>query len=350
MYTGVTCHLKMTTKILCNISDKISFNSGGQGQYADLKDLTDPDNIKRIYRIQFSQEPSRQILSTVIKVIADNPSISLRFYGDYSEDKIDWDSLQPIKKLHVDLWQTNKLAAISKMSGLTELGITKNVKSSVSLKILEPLADLTTLFVSISKDIESISSLKNLKFLSLHEIKTKDLNFISSLSKLEELWLSLGSYNNFDAITKLPSLKRLSIHQVKGFDNDIANSVLSKCSSLEYLQLQNLKHVSTLDFVGSLKNLKYLDLDGIKNLSSYSPISANDSIETISAANSRPADKDLTPLLNLKNVWLGDSYSKATVDKFASQFQGQGFWNRGQDIVGDLRQNHIIPFDLLARQ
>lgn len=340
----------MTTKILCNISDKIAFNSGGQGHYADLKELADPEIIKRIYRIQFSQAPDKQILSAVVKILADNPSIPLRFYGDYSEDKIDWDSLQPIKKLQVDLWQTNKLAAISKLTGLTELGITKNVKSSVSLKILEPLVDLETLFVSISKDIESISSLKNLKFLSLREIKTKDLNFISSLSKLEELWLSLGSYDNFDAITKLPSLTRLSIHQVKGFDNQTANNILSKCDSLQYLQLQDLKHITSLDFIAFLKNLRYLNLDGIKNISSYSPISLNKSIETISAANSRPADKDLTPLLNLKNVWSGDSYDKTMVNKFSSQFNGQNFWNRGKAIIGDLGQNHIRPFDLLARQ
>jgi hypothetical protein len=340
----------MTPKILCDINDKINFNISGQSQSADIGDLTNPDNIKRIYRIQFSKEPSRQFLSTAVNIISNNPTIPLRFYGDYSEDKIDWESLQPIKKLQVDLWQTNKLAAISKLTGLTELGITKNVKSSVSLKILEPLTDLETLFVSIPKDIESISSLKNLKFLSLREIKTKDLNFISSLSELGELWLSLGSYDNFDAITKLPSLKRLSVHQVKGFDNETANNILSKCISLQYLQLQDLKHITALDFIAFLKNLRYLNLDGIKNLSSYSPISANQNLETISAADSRPADKDLTPLLHLKNIWLGDSYGKASVDKFSSQFRGQSFWNRGKDIVGDLRQNHINPFDLLARQ
>ena len=127
----------MIPKILCDINDKINFNIGGQSQSADIGDLINPENIKRIYRIQFSNEPSLQFLSTAVNIISNNPTIPLRFYGDYSEDKIDWDSLQPIKKLQVDLWQTHKLQEVGKLTGLTQLGISKNVKSSVSLKVLE---------------------------------------------------------------------------------------------------------------------------------------------------------------------------------------------------------------------
>lgn len=338
----------MTPKILCDINDKISFNIYGQSQSVDNNDLADPNNIKRIYRIQFSKAPSQLFLSTVVNIIKSNPTIPLRFYGDYSEDKIEWDALQPIKKLQIDLWQTEKLQAISKLTGLTQLGISKNVKSSVSLKVLEPLDKLESLFVSITKDIQSISTLKNLRFLSLSEIKTKDLDFLSSLEQLEELWLSLGSYDNFEAITKLPSLKRLSIHQVRGFDDETANSILSKCKSLQYLQLQNLKDITSLNFMASLKELKYLNLDGIKNLASYSPIAFNQSIETISLSNSRPADKDLKPLLHLQNVWSGDSYDKSAVAQFTTQFRGLSFRNRGKDIVGSMQQNYSDPFNLAA--
>lgn len=347
---NVTCHFEMTPKILCDIHDKITFTIGGQSQIADISDLTNPDNIKRIYRIQFSKEPARQLLSTAVNIINNNPTIPLRFYGDYSEDKIDWDILKQVKKLGVDLWRTNKLDQISKLTGLTELSISKNVKSSVSLKVLEPLSNLEQLFVSIPKDIESISSLTSLRFLSLREIKNKDLSFLTPLVKLEELWLSLGSYDSFDGIATPPSLKRLSVHQVRGFDNARVNNALSKCTSLEYIEFQDLKHITDLDFIPFLKNLKYLRLEGVKNLLSFSPISNNESIKTISTTNSRPTDKDLTPLLNLQHVWLGDSYGKSAVDKFSSQFHGQSFWNRGKDIIGNLRQHHNNPFDLFARQ
>ena len=67
-------------------------------------------------------------------------------------------------------------------------------------QILKDLKNLEVLFTSISKDIEIIGELRKLKFLSLREIKTDNLDFLESLKNLNELWISFGSYKNIDGI------------------------------------------------------------------------------------------------------------------------------------------------------
>ena len=330
-------------KILCDINENINFIIGGTSKRADISDLTLEDNIKRSYRIQFSQAPTTRHLLAALKVIENNPHIDLRFYGNYSEEQIEWSLLSSVERLQIDLWETKDLKEVSQLTNLKRLGITKNVKSSVSLKILENLTNLQTLFTSISKDIQTISGLDQLNFLSLREIKTNNLDFLTQLENLNTLWLSLGSYENFEAINQIKNLKKLSIHQVKNFDNINGNDTLSKCEKLEALQLQDLKHIETLNFLKKLKLLKYLQIEGLKNIETYEPILTCSSLETFLASNCKPIDKSLKGLVNVKNIGLGDSYSKDETDNLVSNFRGDTIRIRAKKIKGKL--NYINLFD-----
>ncbi|OYU79017.1 MAG: hypothetical protein CFE23_16020 [Flavobacterium sp. BFFFF1] len=336
----------MTQKILCNITDDITFISGGNGVNVNLDDLKNPEYIDRIYRIQFNQEPDPKILSVVAKIIAENPHITLRFYGNFPESKIDWDMLHSVERLQIDLWETKSLKSISSLTNLVLLSIHKNVKSSVSLKILEPLQNLEILFTSLSKDVDSLQRIKNLRFLSLREVKSKNLDFLSYLDRVQELWLSLGSIDDFEGVSKLENLKKLSLHQVRGLNNDSSEKLFTNNNCIQYLQLQNLKHLTKIDFVAKMTNLKYIHLDGIRNLVSYIPISQNQAIDTISIAESKPQDKELSYLLNVNNVRLSDSYSKEIIDLFTQKFKGKSFWYRGNDIIGEIKNSNIRPFEL----
>jgi hypothetical protein len=242
----------------------------------------------------------------------------------------------------VHLWETKELKQISQLTKLKRLGITKNVKSTVSLKILESLTNLQTLFTSISKDIQTIGGLKHLHFLSLREIKNENLNFLTQLEKLNTVWLSLGSYGNFKAITEIKNLKKLSIHQVKGFDNLSANETLSNCKNLEALQLQDLKHIESFDFLTNLKLLKYLQIEGLKNIETYEPILNCSSLETLLAYNCKPIDKSLRALMNVKNIGLGDSYSKDKIENLVSNFTGETIRIRGKEIKGKLNYTNLF--------
>lgn len=334
----------MTRNILCIIDDQISFNVSGQSTLVDVSDLNKAENIERVFRIQFSKPPKKEYFESVLNVLKTNPQIVLRFYGNYSEDLIDWEALYFIEKLQIDLWETKKLEAIEKLVNLKELGISKNIKSSVSLNILRNLKKLEILYISISKDIEIIGTLTNLKFLSLREIKIKKLDFIESLQELEEVWISLGSYDDFNVICKLSKLKKLSLHQVRGIDDDTFTEIISKCKNLINLELQNLKNLTSLSFIRELTNLKYLRLDCVKNIETYSPVINLLNLETFSTTESRALDKKLFPLHKLKNVFLGDSYSKSEIEEFLHNFKGENLWIWGKEYRGN--KNLKNPFTL----
>lgn len=331
-------------KILCNIKEKPTFLIGGQGREVSFDELNKDENLNRIYRIQFSQAPKKSQLQKVLQAIDKKPSIGLRFYGDYSENEIDWGSLINVKNLQIDLWHISKLEELSKLKNLQSLGITKNVSSQVSLEILENLKQLETLYTSISKGIETVAKLNNLHFLSLREIKNKDLQFLGQLNKLKELWLTLGSYNNFEDLAKISNLKKLSIHQVRGFDNEIANSVLPKCSKISALQLQNLKHLKSLEFVAKMQDLEFIAMEGTKNIESYEPMKRAENLKTVMGYECRPADKLLEPLIDIENICLGDSYTKAEISNFISITNAENVWIRGKELKGNGKPNN--PFEI----
>jgi len=334
----------MTQKILCIIGEEIQFNIAGKSEPANISDLTNSDILKRIYRIQFCEAPKKEFLEIVINVLRENPQIDLRFYGNYSENLIDWKSLVFVERLQIDLWETKDLKELSQLVNLKKLVITKNVKSSVSLKILKDLKNLEVLFTSISKDIEVIGELKELKFLSLREIKTKNIDFLKSLKNLNELWLSLGSYENIDGIQFIENLNKLSIHQIRGIDNKTLNDTISKCFSITAIELQNLKNLSSLEFTEKLSKLNYLRLDTNSNIETYKPILKSKSLKTISTTSSRPIDKKLSCLINVESVFLGDNYSKTEIDNFIKDFKGNILWIWGKEFKGKVEIKN--PFEL----
>lgn len=317
-------------KILCDIGDETNFLIGGQEKSVDFNEIDKSDNLDRISRIQFRQPPKSGQLERVISAIKKRPEIELRFYGDYSEELIDWGNLTEVQNLQIDLWKTNDLREVSKLRNLKSLGIAKNVKSNVSLKILEPLQNLKSFYTSVSEDVETISELPNLQFLSLNEIKNDNLDFLTKLKNLQVLWLSMGSYKDFSGLSRIENLQKLQVHQVRGFESEDVNPILESCAQLWALKLDNLKHITNLDFIQTMPKIRYLSMEGIKNLDSYNPIKKSKTIETITGYQSRPADKSLNGLKNIKEIWLGDSYSKSEIDNLLKENDVESIWIKGK--------------------
>ena len=331
-------------KILCDISDKPNFLIGGQGKSVDFNDIDKSENLNRIYRFQFRQPPKNGQLERVISAIKKRPEIELRFYGNYSEELIDWGSLTEIQNLQIDLWETNDLREVSTLKNLKSLEITKNVKSKVSLKIVEPLQNLEAFYTSISKDVEAISKLSNLEFLSLNEIKNDNLDFLTKLQKLKVLWISLGSFQDFWGLSQIQNLEKLQVHQVRGFDSESINPILKNCEKLWALKLDNLKNITNLDFIPSMPKINYLSMEGIKNLNSFKLIKNSRTIETIAGYNCRPADKSLDGLKKLKEIWLGDFYQNSEIDRLLNDSDAESIWIRGKILKGSGKLDN--PFDI----
>ncbi len=331
-------------KILCEIGDKPNFLTGGKVKPVEFEDIEKIENLNRIYRFQFKQPPKNEQLERVASAIKKRPEIALRFYGNYIEELIDWDSLTEIHHLQIDLWETEDLRRVSQLKNLKSLGIAKNVKSKVSLKILEPLQKLETFYTSIAKDIDSISKLPNLEFLSLNNIKNDNLDFLIESNKLNVIWLSLGSFNDFSGLSQIKNLQKLRVHQVRGFESEKVNSFLESCKQLWALKLDNLKYIKNLDFIPNLPKIEFLSLEGVKNLDTYDMVKNSKTIETISGYQCRPSDKSLKGLKKLKGIWLGDSYAKSEIAKLLKDNDADNIWIRGRNLKGlDKFDN---PFDI----
>ena len=324
---------KNMKKILVDINNsKISLITGGKGCLSGINGIT--ENVDSVFRIQFSSIPDLTLLKEVTEIIKINPQISLRFYGNFSEDLIKWEELKSVQRLFIDLWETKNLEGLRNLTQLKRLGISKNVKTTVNLNVIENLNELEMFFTSISKGIESASKLKNLQFISLNEIKSDSLDFLSENTNLSTVWISFGSIKDISSINEIQNLKTLSVHQLRGFNHLIANSILSKCLQLEKLELMNLKDICQLNFLEQAKNLTTLNLEGLKNIESYHVIRNNIKLKTISGYDCRPQDKSLFGLENIESVTLGDSYSKSEIDAFTKRFNGENLWIRGKQIIG----------------
>ena len=223
---------------------------------------------------------------------------------------------------------------IKNLKHLKRFGISKNVKSSVSLRVIEDLDNLEMLFTSISKDIETIGLLKNINLISLSEIKTDNLDFLSNNFNLSKIWISLGSIKNVSGLAKVKNLKTLSIHQLKGFDDSIADSILSNCDNLEELELMNLVNIHRLNFVANTKRLKTLHFEGLKSIDTYQILAQNNNLRILSGYDCRPNDKSLVGLENFDSIMLGDSYSKSEIKSFVQRYKGDNLWIRGNQIKG----------------
>jgi hypothetical protein len=325
----------MEKLILCDIGETVTFSSGGEFRRTNFDDIFLPENRMRIYRIQFHTPPQTYQFERIAELIGEIPKISLRFCGQFSEDQIPWRLLTQIQRLQIDLWETDNLNELRNLPNLKELGISKQVRSKVSLSILKNLPNLEVLFTSVSKDIESISELKKLKFLSLNEIKTRSLDFLQHLALLKDLWLSLGSINSFESITNNKSIRNLKIHQVRGLLDQEAERMLSKGEKLTSLSLENLNHLTHLTFVKHLTELRYLNLCGIKNLKTYEPIVQLHPEAKITTYNSKPADQSILALQKFAQVWIGDSYNPEILSKLVKSFEGRILYYRGKPIRGE---------------
>ena len=49
-------------KIICDIGENMSFNTGGQSKTVDFNELEKEESLNRIYRIQFNRAPIKDNL------------------------------------------------------------------------------------------------------------------------------------------------------------------------------------------------------------------------------------------------------------------------------------------------
>lgn len=164
---------------------------------------------------------------------------------------------------------------------------------------------LQYLRISPSKaQIVQMSNCKNLKNLSIYNYNQSDLSCFSLMPNLENLIIDNCKIESLCGIENFPNLKNLTIQYCIKL-KDI--SKLKEILNLEDLYLENVYKIEDYNVFYSLTKLKSLFMvrdtyAGFSNISSIGFVKNMPNIENFFISSYKIQDKDLTPLLKVKNA------------------------------------------------
>jgi hypothetical protein len=173
------------------------------------------------------------------------------------------------------------------------------------------------------KGIEAIRELKDLKKIVLRSISTNNIDFLENLKNLWSVEILLGGIKNFSALETLTSLKYLELFHVRHL-SDL--SFISRLETLQDLCLQSLKQVKKLPDFSNNKLLRRITLENLKGLTDLSSLKNAPCLKEflyISAENLQP--ENILPVLenpSVENVTCGFGSDKKNnrFDEFAKQY------------------------------
>lgn len=257
------------------------------------------------------------------------PNICLRLYG--WSDKIDLkilDKMKNLQHLSIDHYEVVNEQSISHLKELKSLSLeTKNIINydflndiNENLEKLSIIADDTkqhkvdisqiTRFKKLksfcvlghNKNIEqAISQLENLEVLILSKIKTiKNLDFVTSLKKLEYLHLKSIPLTNFDALESLPRLKFIEFYKVENLEN---LNFINKMDSLEHIFLQTVNKITSFPKLNTNCKLRKIELWYMKNIRDFSTLENLSTLKEFACREMTTNEpNDFLPVLRNKNI------------------------------------------------
>jgi hypothetical protein len=208
------------------------------------------------------------------------PSVHVRRYSNF-EPLADLTFLRffpATTAVQIDVYHLRSLDGIEFLSPrLRQLALDETESKRFSLSFLSRFRRLQNLSLhSLSKDLEVIGELTQLKYLNLRSIPLSNLDVLRPLHKLETLSLQLGGTRNLEALASLPELKVLNLWRINGLDDLTA---VSKLEALQYLHLEDLSLVKKLPSLRAMSNLRRLDISNLKRLGTLDGVQHAPSLE-----------------------------------------------------------------------
>lgn len=232
-----------------------------------------------IKQVQFEPALTESDYATLAETLRGRPEVSLRVYGYNLKDLDFLKHFSHVRKLGIDLWFLTDLTGLQAVNTLDEFafGWTKTKKHS--LDFLARFPDLQNLYVEgHHKDIDVISQLKHLEWLTLRSITLPELDLLVQLPILSHLDIKLGGTTNLKALPNLVKLEYLELWLIRGLAD---LSVIGDMTSLESLFLQALKNVTQLPSFAQLKRLRRVSVQTMKGLRDLSPIAEAPALEEL---------------------------------------------------------------------
>lgn len=199
---------------------------------------------------------------------------------DSIEEATGFENLRLLDKVSSLTLGINNLQSIDFLDvfedNLTELSLAGVKLRKTNISVISKFKNLRELSLEGQyQGLEAISHLKNLEKLYLRSLRTDNLAFLSGLSKLWFLDLKLGKVADMSVLSDMPSIKLLILSQLRL--NDI--SFVCDMDELQYLMLIAVKKLEKLPSFTSMKKLRRLFLDGLKDLNDLSSVKEAPALE-----------------------------------------------------------------------
>lgn len=222
--------------------------------------------------VQFAEPLADEDFERVSSFIKDYPEVSFRVYGHYSGLRdlsfLKWFSF--VRNFQADVYLLESLSGLEYLPDEMNFFALGSTKKRFSLTFLERFETLSDLYLEgHSKDIGTLSSLLNLRCLSLRSITLPDLSVLTPLQNLRSFKLKLGGTNNLELLDELRALRYLELWLIRGL-SDISS--IANLTDLRYLFLQSLKHVDRLPTFAKLSKLERVHIEGLKALFDLRPV------------------------------------------------------------------------------
>lgn len=259
-------HLKNLTELYLNVPAKA------------VKDISPLKGLTKLKKLYIENISGKNV--PVIENLKNLKELDIEIHD--SESIVDLTFLGNLKKLEkLDITEryseteSTGLSSVTKLKKLKELGI--HDFEDTDLSFIGEMTQLESLSISYSsksftKTIGNLKNLKELVLMDINEGRRYDMSFLPELTGLESLFLFGDRYLDISGISKLKKLKDVSIWLCE-FDD---LSELKKCPALEKLTVYNCNADFDVKWIEGTK-LKELKISGggsgvIKNMNKLSTL------------------------------------------------------------------------------
>jgi hypothetical protein len=232
--------------------------------------------------IQFCRKLSDEEYRILAKEIARRPDVCLRVYDSGKPEITDLNFLAyfpTVRKLSIELFWITDINGFDAVRDLEEFTFGGTDKKSYSLRFLRRFPSLKKLYVDgHEKDVDVITSLSRIRRLTLRSITLPSVDFLAGLPDLQHLEIKLGGTNNLSGLAALEKLKYLELWLIKGLAD---LSTIAELTSLESLFLQALKNVTQLPSLKPLERLRSVCLETMKGLTDLRSVAEAPNLEVL---------------------------------------------------------------------